>query len=303
MKAEYHRPALLQETVDLLSVRPDGTYVDVTFGGGGHSAEILRRLGPNGKLFAFDKDPDAQQNLLQDPRFQLIDQDFRFIEKALNSKGITQVDGILGDLGVSSHQFDEGSRGFSFRFDARLDMRMDPSAAFDAVDLLNSYSEADLRQILKEWGDVQQAGKIAAAIVTARKNRRIETTGDMERVVGSVIAAQNLTKILTLVYQAIRIEVNGELDALEALLESGLRLLRPGGRMAIISYHSLEDRLTKQFFKTGNLKGEDQRDFFGRSLCPWKLVTKKAVVPSAQEERENPRSRSAKLRAAEKIEL
>ncbi len=303
MKAEYHRPALLQETVDLLSVRPDGTYVDVTFGGGGHSAEILRRLGPNGKLFAFDKDPDAQQNLLQDPRFQLIDQDFRFIEKALNSKGITQVDGILGDLGVSSHQFDEGSRGFSFRFDARLDMRMDPSADFDAVDLLNSYSEADLRQILKEWGDVQQAGKIAAAIVTARKNRRIETTGDMERVVGSVIAAQNLTKILTLVYQAIRIEVNGELDALEALLESGLRLLRPGGRMAIISYHSLEDRLTKQFFKTGNLKGEDQRDFFGRSLCPWKLVTKKAVVPSAQEERENPRSRSAKLRAAEKIEL
>ncbi len=303
MKAEYHRPALLQETVDLLSVRPDGTYVDVTFGGGGHSAEILRRLGPNGKLFAFDKDPDAQQNLLQDPRFQLIDQDFRFIEKALNSKGITQVDGILGDLGVSSHQFDEGSRGFSFRFDARLDMRMDPSADFDAVDLLNSYSEADLRQILKEWGDVQQAGKIAAAIVTARKNRRIETTGDMERVVGSVIAAQNLTKILTLVYQAIRIEVNGELDALEALLESGLRLLRPGGRMAIISYHSLEDRLTKQFFKTGNLKGDDQRDFFGRSLCPWKLVTKKAVVPSAQEERENPRSRSAKLRAAEKIEL
>lgn len=303
MKAEYHRPALLQETVDLLSVRPDGTYVDVTFGGGGHSAEILRRLGPNGKLFAFDKDPDAQQNLLQDPRFQLIDQDFRFIEKALNSKGITQVDGILGDLGVSSHQFDEGSRGFSFRFDARLDMRMDPSADFDAVDLLNSYTEADLRQILKEWGDVQQAGKIAAAIVTARKNRRIETTGDMERVVGSVIAAQNLTKILTLVYQAIRIEVNGELDALEALLESGLRLLRPGGRMAIISYHSLEDRLTKQFFKTGNLKGDDQRDFFGRSLCPWKLVTKKAVVPSAQEERENPRSRSAKLRAAEKIEL
>lgn len=303
MKAEYHRPALLQETVDLLSVRPDGTYVDVTFGGGGHSAEILRRLGPNGKLFAFDKDPDAQQNLLQDPRFQLIDQDFRFIEKALNSKGITQVDGILGDLGVSSHQFDEGSRGFSFRFDARLDMRMDPSADFDAVDLLNSYSEADLRQILKEWGDVQQAGKIAAAIVTARKNRRIETTGDMERVVGSVIAAQNLTKILTLVYQAIRIEVNGELDALEALLESGLRLLCPGGRMAIISYHSLEDRLTKQFFKTGNLKGDDQRDFFGRSLCPWKLITKKAVVPSAQEERENPRSRSAKLRAAEKIEL
>ncbi|MEY3442623.1 MAG: hypothetical protein RLZZ519_904 [Bacteroidota bacterium] len=303
MKAEYHRPALLQETVDLLSVRPDGTYVDVTFGGGGHSAEILRRLGPNGKLFAFDKDPDAQQNLLQDPRFQLIDQDFRFIEKALNSKGITQVDGILGDLGVSSHQFDEGSRGFSFRFDARLDMRMDPSADFDAVDLLNSYSEADLRQILKEWGDVQQAGKIAAAIVAARKNRRIETTGDMERVLGSVIAAQNLTKILTLVYQAIRIEVNGELDALEALLESGLRLLRPGGRMAIISYHSLEDRLTKQFFRTGNLKGEDQRDFFGRSLCPWKLVTKKAVVPSAQEERENPRSRSAKLRAAEKIEL
>lgn len=303
MKADYHQPALLQETVDLLDVQPDGTYVDVTFGGGGHSAEILRRLGPNGKLFAFDKDPDAQQNLHQDPRFQLIASDFRFIEIALNSQGITQVDGILGDLGVSSHQFDEGSRGFSFRFDARLDMRMDPTADLDAVDVLNRYPEADLRQLLDEWGDIRQAGKIAAAIVEARRNRRIETTGDLERVVGSVIAAQNLTKILTLVYQAIRIEVNSELEALEMLLESGLRLLRPGGRMAIISYHSLEDRLTKQFFKTGNLKGEDQRDFFGRSLCPWKLVTKKAVVPSAEEERENPRSRSAKLRVAEKIAL
>jgi 16S rRNA (cytosine1402-N4)-methyltransferase len=303
MKAEYHRPALLQETVDLLDVQPSGTYVDVTFGGGGHSAEILRRLGPNGKLIAFDKDPDAQQNLLQDPRFQLIDQDFRFIEIALKSLGITQVDGILGDLGVSSHQFDEGSRGFSFRFDARLDMRMDPTADLDAVDVLNGYSEAELRQMLDEWGDVKQAGKIAAAIVEARRHRRIETTGDMERIVGSVIAAQNLTKILTLVYQAVRIEVNSELDALEALLESGLRLLRPGGRMAIISYHSLEDRLTKQFFKTGNLRGEDQRDFFGRSLCPWKLVTKKAVQPTAHEEKENPRSRSAKLRVAEKIEL
>lgn len=303
MKADYHRPALLQETVDLLDVQPDGTYVDVTFGGGGHSAEILRRLGPQGKLIAFDKDPDAQQNLLQDPRFRLIAKDFRFIEIALNTQGITQVDGILGDLGVSSHQFDEGARGFSFRFDARLDMRMDPTADLDAVDVLNGYNEADLREMFYKWSDIRAGAKIAAAIVSSRRNKRIETTADLERVVASVIAAQNLTKILTLVYQAVRIEVNGELEALESLLESGLRLLRPGGRMAIISYHSLEDRLTKQFFKTGNLEGKDQRDFFGRSLCPWKLVTKKAVQPTAQEEKENPRSRSAKLRVAEKIEL
>jgi 16S rRNA (cytosine1402-N4)-methyltransferase len=303
MKAEYHRPVLLMESVDLLNVQPAGVYVDVTFGGGGHSAEILRRLGPDGRLYAFDKDPDAQQNQIQDPRFTLIASDFRFIEKALNDQGIAQVDGILGDLGVSSHQFDEGDRGFSFRFDARLDMRMNPTAGADAVDVLNGYSESALARILHTYGDVRNAGKIAAALVAARKHGRIETTADMERIIGGVIAAQNLSKILTLVYQAIRIEVNEELEALEMLLESGLRVLRPGGRMAIISYHSLEDRLTKQFFKTGSLSGEDQRDFFGRSLCPWKLVTKKAVEPTAQELKENPRSRSAKLRAAEKIEL
>jgi 16S rRNA (cytosine1402-N4)-methyltransferase len=221
----------------------------------------------------------------------------------LKTQGIAQVDGILGDLGVSSHQFDTGDRGFSFRFDAKLDMRMNPDADEDAVDVLNGYSEAQLRQMLETLGEVRQAGKIASAIVASRRHSRIETTGDLERVVGSVIAAQNLTKILTLIYQAIRIEVNDEIGALESLLESGLRLLRPGGRMAIISYHSLEDRLTKQFFRTGNLVGEDRRDVFGRSLCPWKLVTKKAVVPTAKELNENPRSRSAKLRVAEKIEL
>jgi 16S rRNA (cytosine1402-N4)-methyltransferase len=304
MKAEYHRPALLNETVDLLHVQPDGLYVDVTFGGGGHSAEILRRLGPHGRLVAFDKDPDAQANRLDDPRFLLIASDFRFIEKALQDQGIAQVDGILGDLGVSSHQFDKGSRGFSFRFDARLDMRMDPDGGGqDAVDVLNGYSEAQLKYLLDAYGDIRNAGKIAAALVAARKHGRIETTGDMERIVGGAVAAQNLNKILTLIYQAVRIEVNEELEALELLLTSGLRTLRPGGRMAIISYHSLEDRLVKNFFKTGNLHGEAQQDFFGRSLCPWKMVTKKAVEPTAQEMKENPRSRSAKLRAAEKIEL
>jgi 16S rRNA (cytosine1402-N4)-methyltransferase len=302
MKTDYHQPALLQESVDLLAVKPDGIYVDVTFGGGGHSAELLRRLGPNGKLVAFDKDPDAQQNLLQDPRFQLIAKDFKFIEMELKNCGIQAVDGILGDLGVSSHQFDEGSRGFSFRFDARLDMRMNPEVGESAVDVLKHYKEADLRQILEQYGEVNQATKIASAIVAARKHGPIETTGDLERVVGSVIAAQNLSKILTLVYQALRIEVNQELEALESLLEDGLKMLKPGGRMAIISYHSLEDRMTKQFFKTGNLQGEDQRDFFGRSLCPWKLVTKKAVQPTAAEQKLNPRSRSAKLRVAEKID-
>jgi 16S rRNA (cytosine1402-N4)-methyltransferase len=303
MKAEYHRPALLKETVDLLAVQQDGTYVDATFGGGGHSAGILRRLGPDGRLIAFDKDPDAQQNQIQDPRFQLIATDFKFIESALKTLGIVQLDGILADLGVSSHQFDEGSRGFSFRFDARLDMRMDPTGGPDAVDVLNGYSEAEMVRVLEELGEVRQAVKIAAAIVEARRHRRIETTGDLSRVVGSVIAARNLSKILTLIYQAVRIEVNGELQALEELLQSGLRLLKPGGRMAIISYHSLEDRLVKQFFRTGNPQGENQRDFFGKSLCPWKMITRKAVQPTAAEERENPRSRSAKLRVSEKIEL
>lgn len=303
MKADYHRPALLQETVDLLAVQPDGIYVDATFGGGGHSAELLRRLGPQGRLVALDKDPDAARNTLPDSRFSLVATDFRFIETALKTQGMTEVSGILADLGVSFHQFDEGSRGFSFRFDARLDMRMDPTVGQDAVDVLNGYSEADLRQMLETYGEVRQAGKIAAAIVAARRHSRIITTGDLTRVMGSVIAAQNLTKILTLVYQAIRIEVNGEMEALETLLEAGLKLLRTGGRMAIISYHSLEDRMVKQFFKTGNLLGEDQRDVYGRARCPWKLVTKKAVTPTAAEQRENPRSRSAKLRVAEKIEV
>lgn len=304
MKADYHRPVLLEESVDLLNVHPDGLYVDVTFGGGGHSAEILRRMGPEGRLYAFDKDPDARQNLIRDPRLHLVPTDFRFIETALKERGVTAVDGILGDLGVSSHQFDEATRGFSFRFDARLDMRMDPEAELDAVDVLNSYPEAELRRVLEELGEVRQAGKIAAAIVADRRHAPIATTADLERVVGKVIAAANLTKILTLVYQAIRIEVNGELDALASLLESGLRLLRPGGRMSIISYHSLEDRLVKNFFRTGSLHGDEApKDFFGRSLCPWRQVTKKAVLPSAQEQRQNPRSRSAKLRGAEKIEL
>ena len=303
MKADYHQPVLLTESVDLLDVKPSGVYVDVTFGGGGHSAEILRRLGENGRLLSFDKDPDAHQNQIDDPRFTLVRSDFKFIETALKAHGVTAVDGILGDLGVSSHQFDEGGRGFSFRFDAQLDMRMNPEEGASAIDVLNSYSTRELREVMRQYGDVRQAGKIADAIVLARKNARIETTGDLEQVVGSVIAAQNLTKILTLVYQAIRIEVNSEMEALENLLEGGLEMLKVGGRMSIISYHSLEDRMTKQYFKTGSLKGILEKDFFGRSLCPWKLVTRKAIVPNEAEQKSNPRSRSAKLRAAEKIEL
>lgn len=302
MKAEYHRPVLLKESIDLLDVKPNGIYVDVTFGGGGHSAEILKRLGDQGRLLSFDKDPDAHQNQIPDPRFTLVRSDFKFIESALKAHGVMAVDGILGDLGVSSHQFDEGSRGFSFRFDAQLDMRMNPEEGQSAIDVLNGYSATDLQLVLDQYGEVRQAGKIAEAIVIARKNSPIETTRDLEQVVGGVIAAQNLTKILTLVYQAIRIEVNQEMEALESLLEGGLKMLKPGGRMSIISYHSLEDRMTKQFFKTGSLKGELEKDFFGRSLNPWRLITRKAVLPTAEEQKINPRSRSAKLRAAEKIE-
>jgi 16S rRNA (cytosine1402-N4)-methyltransferase len=302
MKAEYHRPVLLQETVDLLLIRPGGVYVDATFGGGGHSAEILKRLGPEGRLIAFDKDPDARHNQIPNPKFSLVATDFRFIEMVLKGMGIGHVDGILADLGVSSHQFDEAIRGFSFRFDANLDMRMNPEEGISAIDLLNGYTEAELKRVLSNYGEVRQAGKIARMIVTERKRQPIETTADLERVVGSVIAATNLNKILTLVYQALRIEVNEELEALKMLLEGAKTMLRQGGRLAVISYHSLEDRLVKQYLRSGNLNGEDERDIFGRSLSGWKLITTRAIQPSAQEQHENPRSRSARLRVAERTE-
>lgn len=297
----YHRPVLLKESIDLLEIRGDGIYVDVTFGGGGHSGEILSRLSENGQLIAFDRDADAHKNKIEDQRLRLIRSDFKFIENVFEELGIGAVDGILADLGISSHQIDEPERGFSFRFDAELDMRMDQDAPQTAADVLNDYSEQELRQVLRSYGEIRNASGIAASIVALRKQAPIESTKDLERAVAEAVSAKNLSKILTLVYQALRIEVNGELDALRNLLLAGRKLIKPGGRFSIISYHSLEDRMVKRFLRYGNLEGEDKRDTFGRSLSPWKVVTRKAVKPSEQEIDINPRARSARLRAAERI--
>jgi 16S rRNA (cytosine1402-N4)-methyltransferase len=295
----YHKPVLLHETVDLLGIRAGGIYVDVTFGGGGHSREILRRL-EGGQLFAFDKDSDAIENKPEDGRFTLVQSDFKFIESALKGLGIEAVDGILADLGISSHQVDTPHRGFSFRFDAPLDMRMSQEG-MTAADVLNTYAASDLEWLLREYGEVRAAGKLAAEIVSSRVHRPVRTTQDLEEIAGRCVEATNLRKLLTLVYQALRIEVNGEMEGLEALMQGSLRMLKPGGRMSVISYHSLEDRRVKHFFRAGNFEGKEEKDFFGRSLSPWKVVTRKAIQPNDAEIEDNPRARSARLRAAEKI--
>jgi 16S rRNA (cytosine1402-N4)-methyltransferase len=300
MSPDYHKPALFTESIDLLNVRADGIYVDATFGGGGHSAGILAKLGDKGRLIAFDKDSDAHGNRITDARLLLVKTDFRFIENILRGEGIEEVDGILADLGISSHQIDVAERGFSFRWTAGLDMRMDRDASLTAADVLNDYAEAQLLRIFREFGEIRQAGPLAAAIARARHAAPIDTTARLQEVVAGTVKASNLTKILTLVYQALRIEVNGELDSLALLLEGGLQMLKPGGRMAIISYHSLEDRMVKQFFRYGNLKGEDRRDFFGKQLNPLRAITRKAVQPSEAEIKSNPRARSARLRVAER---
>lgn len=296
----YHRPVLLEESIDLLGIREDGVYVDVTFGGGGHSREILRRLSEKGRLIAFDRDADAHHNKIEDQRFELIRSDFKFIEHAFEGLELEEVDGILADLGISSHQIDEPARGFSFRFESALDMRMDQDAQLSATEVLNGYSEQALRQVLRSYGEVRNAAGIASSIVAQRRQAPIESTKDLERAVGEAVSAKNLSKILTLVYQALRIEVNGELESLKSLLLAGIKLLKPGGRFSIISYHSLEDRMVKQFFRHGNLEGDDNRDEFGRSLSPWEVVTRKAVKPTDAEIKINPRARSARLRAAER---
>lgn len=298
---DYHQPVLLHESIDLLKISGEGTYVDVTFGGGGHSRQILNQLGEEGRLIAFDRDADAHHNKINDPRLELIRSDFKFIERVLEELGLEAVDGILADLGISSHQIDVPDRGFSFRFDSPLDMRMNQDADLSALEVLNDYPVGDLREVLRSYGEIRNANGIAEAIVQRRKSRAILRTGDLAEAVQSAVAATNLHKILTLVYQAIRIEVNGELDALKALLLAGNKFLKPGGRFSIISYHSLEDRLVKNFFRHGNLENEDRRDVFGRSLSPWKIIARKAIKPTESEIKENPRARSARLRAAEHL--
>lgn len=296
---EYHNPVLLKETVDGLNIKPDGIYVDVTFGGGGHSREIMSRLGPDGKLFAFDQDQDALANAIDDARFTLINENFRFIKRFLRFHNVKQVDGILGDLGVSSHQFDVAERGFSTRFDAELDMRMDQKGSVSAYNVVNEYDEADLRRVFFDYGELKNAGALANTIVTARKEKPIKNTEQLKQVLGRFLPAHKSNKILAQIYQAIRIEVNQEMDVLKEFLEQSLEILNPEGRLSVISYHSLEDRLVKRFMKNGMFEGEPERDFFGRFEVPFKLIGK-LIVPTDAEIAINNRARSAKLRIAEK---
>ncbi|WP_060873931.1 16S rRNA (cytosine(1402)-N(4))-methyltransferase RsmH [Myroides odoratus] len=295
----YHRPVLLTETVDGLNIRPDGVYVDVTFGGGGHSREILSRLGENGKLFAFDQDDDAVKNAIDDPRFVLINQNFRHLKRYLRFYGVREVDGILGDLGVSSHQFDVAERGFSTRFAGDLDMRMNQKGELSAYHVVNDYDEKDLRYVLSVYGELNNAGAMAHAIVNARANGEIKDTDQLKQVLGRFLPAHKTAKILAQVYQAIRIEVNQEIEVLKELLEQSVEVLKPEGRLSVISYHSLEDRLVKRFMKNGMFEGEPERDMFGRFEVPLKQLGK-LIVPTEEEIAVNNRARSAKLRIAEK---
>ena len=297
---EYHNPVLLHPTVDGLNIKPDGIYVDVTFGGGGHSKEILNRLGPNGKLFAFDQDEDALANALPDERFTLINENFRFIKRFLRFYGVKGVDGILADLGVSSHQFDVAERGFSTRFDAGLDMRMSQKNDLNAYRVVNEYDDANLRRVFLDYGELKIAPALSRTIIEAREHQPIKTTDELKDVLAKYLPERVRNKILAQIYQAIRIEVNQEMDVLKEFLEQSLEVLNPGGRLSVISYHSLEDRLVKRFIKNGMFEGEPERDFFGNFSVPFKTIGK-LIVPDNEEIKINNRARSAKLRIAEKI--
>jgi 16S rRNA (cytosine1402-N4)-methyltransferase len=296
---EYHNPVLLKESVDGLNIHPDGIYVDVTFGGGGHSREIISRLGINGKLFAFDQDLDALTNALDDDRFTLINENFRFIKRFLRFHGIKHVDGILADLGVSSHQFDVAERGFSTRFEAELDMRMNQKGELSAYHVINDYEEAALKSVLLEFGELKNAGAMANVIVNARNDNPIKNSEQLKEILSRFLPGHKSNKILAQIYQAIRIEVNQEMEALKEFLLQSLEILKPGGRLSVISYHSLEDRLVKRFVKNGMFEGEPEKDFFGNFEVPFKTI-EKLIIPSKEEIAINNRARSAKLRVAEK---
>jgi 16S rRNA (cytosine1402-N4)-methyltransferase len=297
---EYHNPVLLHATVDGLNIKPAGVYVDVTFGGGGHSKEILNRLGPNGKLFAFDQDEDAIANAIADDRFELITENFRYIKRFLRFHGIQKVDGILADLGVSSHQFDVAERGFSTRFDAELDMRMSQKNDLNAFRVVNEYDAEHLKRVFLDYGELKNAPAIARVIIEARENTPIRNTEQLKIVLGRFLPAHKSHKILAQMYQAIRIEVNQEMEVLKEFLEQSLEILNTEGRLSVISYHSLEDRLVKRYIKNGMFEGEPERDFFGNFSVPFKTIGK-LIVPDANEIKINNRARSAKLRIAEKL--
>ncbi|QBN18723.1 16S rRNA (cytosine(1402)-N(4))-methyltransferase RsmH [Flavobacterium nackdongense] len=296
---EYHNPVLLHPTVDGLNIKPDGVYIDVTFGGGGHSREILNRLGPNGKLFAFDQDEDALANALPDERFTLINENFRFIKRFLRFYGVKGVDGILADLGVSSHQFDVAERGFSTRFDADLDMRMSQKNDLNAFRVVNEYDDANLRRVFWDYGELKIAPALARTIIEAREYQPINTTEELKAILAKYLPEKVRNKVLAQIYQSIRIEVNQEMDVLKEFLEQSLEILNPGGRLSVISYHSLEDRLVKRYIKNGMFEGEPERDFFGNFSVPFKII-EKLIVPDNAEIKLNNRARSAKLRIAEK---
>ena len=300
MIMEYHKPVLLTQSVEGLAIKPNGTYVDVTFGGGGHSAEILNHLNENGRLFAFDQDKDAQENAIDDSRFVLIPENFRFLKQFLRFQGVRKVDGILADFGVSSHQFDVPERGFSTRFNADLDMRMNQSSSLSAFHVVNEYTEEQLKSVLFSYGELRAAPAMSRAILEERALKPIKTSDELKQVLRRFLPAKRENKILAQIYQAIRIEVNQELEVLKEFLEQTTQLLNTGGRLSVISYHSLEDRLVKRFIRSGMFEGEPERDMFGNFEVPFKKIGK-LIVPSEEEVAENNRARSAKLRIAERL--
>lgn len=301
----YHIPVLLKDSVDGLAVKEGGVYVDVTFGGGGHSREIINRLPKGARLFSFDQDADAEQNVAAlgdtEGKFTFVRSNFRYLKNWMRYYNIEHIDGILADLGVSSHHFDDETRGFSFRFDAPLDMRMNKRAGATAADILNKYDEERLADIFFLYGELRNARKIAREIVKARQTKQIATTQDLIDITGRMFAREREKKEMAKVFQALRIEVNHEMDALKEMLYAATELLRPGGRLSVITYHSLEDRMVKNIMKTGNIEGKTKQDFFGRIETPYRLVNNKVIAPTQEEQDMNPRSRSAKLRIAEKI--
>lgn len=299
---EYHVPVLLHESLEGMDIHPDGVYVDVTFGGGGHSREILRRLGDEGRLYGFDQDADAEQNIPDDERFVFVRSNFRYLYNFMRYYDeVGEVDALLADLGVSSHHFDDRERGFSFRFEGSLDMRMNTRAGQTAADVLNNYTEEQLADVFYLYGELKNARRLAAAVVAYRTGKKpILTSGDLLEIVTPFIGRDKEKKFLAQVFQALRIEVNDEMRALREMLGASLRVLRPGGRLVVITYHSLEDRLVKNFLKTGNFEGKVEQDFFGNVRSPFKLLSGKVIIPSKEEIERNPRSRSAKLRIAEK---
>ena len=300
-EVRYHTPVLLQESLEGLNIQSGGIYVDVTFGGGGHSRGILQRLGPSGRLYGVDQDADAEVNIPQDERFVFVRSNFRYVQNFMRYHGVSQIDGLLADLGVSSHHFDDETRGFSFRFDGMLDMRMNNRAGKTAAEVINTYSEESLADIFYFYGELKTARKIAAKIVYRRTIKPIETITELVEILNVFAGKGKEKKFLAQVFQALRIEVNDEIQVLKSLLMQAEKLLKPGGRLVVITYHSLEDRLVKNFFRTGDFEGKGKQDFYGNNLTPFRLINNKVITPMPEEIEVNPRARSAKLRIAEKL--